>query len=314
MPRLSRYPPPSRSLRAALLAGAALSVIALPACGDGADRAGDPSRPVARFDADRAFQGLRRQVELGPRPSGSPAARRLAGRLAESLRRAGVEAVQIQRPERNVVGLIPGKEDGYLVLGAHYDTKDIPGFQGANDGASGAATVVELARSLPNPMPGPALAIALFDAEEARGDRRFAVDGMRGSRRYVELAAAPRGARRGSPPLAEIEAMVLLDMVGDCDLAIPRESHSDPELYGLFAAADPEVFAGETVAISDDHVPFLQAGIPAVNLIDFRYGPGPTPGAFWHTRRDTIERVCAASLGAVGAAVEQGLLQFHELG
>ena len=100
--------------------------------------------------------------------------------------------------------------------------------------------------------------------------------------------------------------MVLFDMVGDCHLDIPREGSSDPSLYRLFADAaerqtgGPAPFGGTTAPVIDDHTPFLQAGIPAVDLIDFGYGPGPTPGAFWHTRRDTLRRVCARSLGAVG--------------
>ncbi len=307
---------PSRRLRTALLAGCALlaAALALVGCGGERDRPGES--PPSAFDADRAFADLRRQVELGPRESGSAAADRLARRLASTLEEAGVGEVEIQRPMKNVVGLIPGEGEGYVVLGAHYDTKGgIPRFEGANDGASGVATVLELARSLPNPMPGPSIAIALFDGEEARGERPFALDGMRGSRQYVELAAAPEEDRQGTPALEEIEAMVLLDMVGDCDLEIPRESNSDQALYAHFAArGDPEVFGGETIPISDDHIPFLEAGIHAVDLIDFAYGPGGSPGAWWHTPGDTLDKVCAESLGTVGTAVERGLLRLHELG
>ena len=100
--------------------------------------------------------------------------------------------------------------------------------------------------------------------------------------------------------------MVLFDMVGDCDLDIPREANSDPGLYRSFADA-AEKQPGRTrrrsrarTPVSDDHSPFLEAGIPAVDLIDFDYGPGPTPGAFWHTRQDNLRHVCARSLGAVG--------------
>jgi glutaminyl-peptide cyclotransferase len=97
-------------------------------------------------------------------------------------------------------------------------------------------------------------------------------------------------------------------MVGDCELQIPREQDSDKVLYALFADAAtestgaPAPFDGRTLAISDDHVPFLEAGVPAVDLIDFDYGPGPTPGAYWHTPDDTVNNVCAESLNAVGEA------------
>jgi hypothetical protein len=92
-------------------------------------------------------------------------------------------------------------------------------------------------------------------------------------------------------------------MVGDCDLAIPREANSDPGLYEQLAAAAPDLFAGTTGAIVDDHVPFLEAGIPAVDVIDFRFGAGPPPGELWHTSGDDLDAVCPASLDAVGEAV-----------
>ena len=186
------------------------------------------------FDGARAFADLREQVELGPRPAGSAANLRSTRRLAAELRRAGVEDVRIQRPERNVVGVIPGRGSGYVLIGAHHDTKPgIPGFVGANDGASGVAVVLELARALPDPMPGPSIAIALFDGEEARGDRDFSADGKRGSTQYVDDA---RSGAQGSVPLAQIKAMVLFDMVGDCDLHVPLEAASDPGIYARFAA------------------------------------------------------------------------------
>ena len=143
--------------------------------------------------------------------------------------------------------------------------------------------VLELARSLPKPLPGPSIAIALFDAEEARGDRDFAEDGKRGSRQYVALAES--AAARGLPPLDEIRAMVLFDMVGDCDLEVPYEAELRPGALRPLREADPETFAGETPPIDDDHVPFLERGVPAVDLIDFDYGPGRIAGRLLAHRR-----------------------------
>jgi Zn-dependent M28 family amino/carboxypeptidase len=287
-------------------------IAAMPAlaggCGDDEEAPADPGR----FDAERAFADLEAQVEIGPRPAGSAGNREAAELIAEGLRRAGVEDIEVQRPYRNVVGTIPGSEPGAVVIGAHYDTKDsIPGFVGANDGASGVAVVLELARSLPSRLQGPSLRLAFFDAEEARGARPFEADGTRGSRQYVEYAG--RSARgpigfQGAPKLNSIRAMVLFDLVGDCDLEIPLEGNSDPELYGLFADAaeestgSPEPFTGTTTPIADDHQPFAEAGIPAVDLIDFAYGPGSAPGSYWHTAEDTVDKVCAESLDAVGEA------------
>ncbi len=279
------------------LAAAVLTVIALASCGEG-DR---PLDVDGGFDATRAFADLEAQVELGPRPAGSPAGRRTAALLAARLREAGVEDVVVQRPWRNVVGTIRGRGPGTVVVGAHFDTKDDvgSGFEGANDGASGTAVVLELARALPRPLPGPSVALALFDAEEPRGSRPFELDGTRGSRQYVADARA--GGLQGTPPLDEIRAMVLFDLVGDCELRIPLEAYSDPALYALFADAarrrtdSPAPFEGTRIGIEDDHVPFLEAGVPALDLIDLEYGP-------WHTPEDTLDKVCPESLEAVGEA------------
>jgi len=285
---------------------AVFACIALAACG-GDEADGGEGAAGTGFDEQRAFADLEAQVAFGPRPAGSEANIEMTRFLAERLREAGVRDVRIQRPHRNVIGVIPGRGRGAVVVGAHHDTKDaIPNLVGANDGASGVAVVLELARALPDRLNGPSVRIALFDAEEARGNASFESDGTRGSRQYVRYAK--RG-RRGSPPLDSIRAMVLFDLVGDCDLAIPREANSDRRLYGLFESAaedlgggDPAPFGGTVPPVADDHVPFLGAGIPAVDLIDFVYGPGPSPGAYWHTPEDTLDKVCPASLDAVGEA------------
>jgi Zn-dependent M28 family amino/carboxypeptidase len=288
------------------LAAAVLIAIALSGSADESspsDGAGEGG-----FDAARAFADLNAQVEIGPRSAGSAGARRTATLLAARLREAGVENVVVQRPWRNVVGRLPGREPGTVVVGAHFDTKDGigGGFEGANDGASGAAVVLELARELPRPLPGPSVEFALFDAEEPRGDRPFELDGARGSRQYVAYARA--GGLQGAPPLAEIRAMVLFDLVGDCELGVPLEANSDRALYELFADAarrrtgDPAPFEGSAAGVGDDHLPFLEAGVPALDVIDFQYGPGPTPGAYWHTPEDALDKVCPESLDAVGEA------------
>ena len=98
--------------------------------------------------------------------------------------------------------------------------------------------------------------------------------------------------------------MILLDLVGDCDLQIPREQNSDRDLYEQL---DGGPISGQTGPVGDDHIPFRDAGIPAVDLIDFTFGPGPTPGAYWHTPQDTLDKVCPESLGAVGRAVLRAL-------
>ena len=279
----------------------------LAGCGGGAGGESTVSRQ-GHFDAQRAFDDLRAQVRIGPRPEGSAASRREVELIARRLRRAGLRKVLVQRPFLNVVARIPGRQPGTVVVGAHHDTKDIPGFVGANDGASGVAVLLELARDLPRPLPGPSIDLAFFDAEESRGASSgaaaFARSGDRGSEQFVRYAR--RGGADGSPPLDSIRAMVLFDMVGDCKLEIPREASSDPDLYRLFAdAAEKQTgsltpFGGTAASVIDDQTPFIEAGVRSVDLIDFDYGPGPTPGAFWHTRQDSLRHVCARSLGVVG--------------
>jgi Zn-dependent M28 family amino/carboxypeptidase len=283
---------------------ALFAVLGVAATGCGDEPQGEITPADGRFNAQRALQDLRAQVRIGPRPAGSAGSRREVRLIVRRLREAGVRGIRVQHPDRNVVGRIPGEAPGTVVVGAHHDTKDIPGFVGANDGASAVAVLLELARALPRRLDGPSIQLVFFDAEEPRGDRPFDLDGARGSSQFVRYARL--GGRQGSPALGEIHAMVLFDLVGDCELSLPREGNSDPELHQLFADAaqglsgDTSPFAGTTAPILDDHIPFAEAGIPAIGLIDFEFGPGPSPGAFWHTRRDNLGHVCAASLDAVG--------------
>jgi hypothetical protein len=312
----------SRSLGGVRLAAASVIVLAtLAGCGgvpeapkpvtlDGHNPRASPLRPgsaprPAEFDARRAFGYLRSEVAIGPRPAGSAAGRRDARFIAAKLRAAGVEGVHIQQPLLNVVGRIPGDQPGTVVVGAHRDTKEIQGFVGANDGASGVALVLELARDLAPRVKGPSIEFALFDAEESPGPgngvRAFQLHGDRGSRQYVRYAADSRG----TPRIGSIRAMVLFDLVGDCDLRIPLEANSDSDLYALFAeggGAGVSPLRGTSGGVLDDHIPFARAGIPVLDLIDFDYGPGPPPGAYFHTTRDNLAHVCASSLGKVGRA------------
>jgi len=298
-------------MRAAACTFAALAIIAGTGCGDGDPDAAEPGEQQAEtrptFDADRAFADLKAQVEFGPRPAGSPQAKRTAQFIADSLADAGASQVTIQRPWRNVLATLPGQEAGAVIVAAHYDTKDaIPGFVGANDGASGVAVMLELARALPRPLPGPSVQFVGFDAEEPRGQRDFIVDGARGSKQYVEYAKA--GGEQGAVPLEDIHAMVLFDLVGDCDLQLPRETSSDEELFDAFADAareltgGPAPFEGEFGGVLDDHTEFVAAGIPAIDVIDFQYGPGSPPGKYWHTPQDSLDKVCPESLNTVGEA------------
>jgi glutaminyl-peptide cyclotransferase len=275
----------------ALLAVAAVAVVALAA----ARPEKKPERPVATvrpdsFDVNRAWAELRRQVEIGPRPAGTPELRGLARRLRDQLPNGRFESVPGHPGLRNVTGRLPGDSPAVLVA-AHYDTKDLPGFVGANDGAAGTAAVLELARVLRTLPREREIRFALFDGEEATDDRRpFLATGLRGSRAYAR--------RHGE----QIGAMVLLDFIAADPLKIRREANSDPRLWKVLRAAArragaADAFPGGTIgAITDDHTPFLLQGVPAIDLIAWPY-------PCWHRSCDNLESVDRRSLGKSGAAV-----------
>jgi glutaminyl-peptide cyclotransferase len=244
------------------------------------------TRP-GRFDEGEAWTFLKRQVALGPRPAGSPKSRELADILRRSVPNGRFQAVP--GGLRNVVGTIPGRNPRrQVVLGAHYDTKDLPGFVGANDAASGTAVVRQLARTIKPRQLRPTLIVVFFDGEEApRGkDAQFERYGLRGSK------VAARAFRTA-------EAAIVLDFVGDRELAIPRDGFSNRRLWEkLRAAALRTGFARhfparEQGAVLDDHVPFIRAGVPAIDLIDFDFD-------CWHRRCDNLTAVSPQSLNAVG--------------
>lgn len=264
--------------------------------GDGPDGADGRQGPAAavrvnRFDGAAAFRFLEYQVRLGPRPAGSAASRRLAARLRRDLPRARYQSVP--GGLRNVIGTVPGRHPGrVVVVGAHYDTKDISGFVGANDGAAGTAIMRQLARTIRPRTVGPTLVFIAFDGEESpRGtpDERFEQEGLRGSK-----VAARR--------YREAEAMILLDFVGDRSLSIPREASSDERLWARLRASARRVGtlrnfpAGTAGGVLDDHTPFVRQGVPAIDLIDFDF-------PCFHRRCDDLSAVSARSVDAVGETV-----------
>jgi hypothetical protein len=273
-------------------------VLAL-AGGDGESResavppAASAAKRADRFNSARAWELLRYQVELGPRPAGSDTLRELAGYLRARLPRGRFEGVPGHPGLRNVVGRIRGRKPA-IVVAAHYDTKDIPGFVGANDGAGGTAAVLEIARVLrkmDRPRRAPAIRFVLFDGEEATDDDDFYGTGLRGSKAYAK--------RHGD----RIRALVLLDFVAEKGaMRIPREAGSDAGLWRRLRAAarragSAEAFPPGTVGqVLDDHTPFARRGIPAIDLIDFTF-------ECWHETCDDMSAVSERSLDLSGEAV-----------
>src|SRR5580765_6663193 len=189
-----------------------------------------PRPSVDRFDERQAWKWLVAQVELGPRPAGSPASRQLAGRLKAALPRGSYQLVP--GGLRNVVGFVRGRDPTrYVVVAAHYDTKDIPGFVGANDGAGGIAVLVQLARTLEPRTIGPSVVFLARDGEETPAgipDGKFLQYGL-------------RGAKVAAPIYRNAKAMILLDFVANKNLVIPREGFSDEALWGRLRRAAARV-------------------------------------------------------------------------
>lgn len=257
-----------------------------------------PRPTVDRFDARPAWALLVHQVELGPRPAGSAASRKLAAELKAALPHGSYQAVP--GGLRNVVGFVRGRDPHrYIVVAAHYDTKDIPGFVGANDGAGGTAVLVELARTIKARTIAPSVVFLALDGEELPSgipDQQFLQYGIRGSK----VAA---------PIYRKAKAMILLDFVANKGLVLPREANSNRALWERLRRAAVRVGVGSVFpdetsgAVLDDHYPFSQEGVPSIDLIDFDF-------SCWHKTCDDLSAVSMRSLDAVGEAVVELLRSF----
>lgn len=265
-----------------------------------------------RFDSNRAWEHLRQLVAIGPRPAGSAGIDQARAYIRKQLAAVGVPVVEqawtADTPLGavrmvNLMATIPGASTNRLVIGGHYDTKLFREFRfvGANDGGSSAAFLIELARVLKARKNALTVELLFLDGEEAAIEWQDN-DHTYGSRHYVETA-------KKTGALASLRAMVLVDMVADRDLRIKRDLNSTPWLTDLvWDAARREnltsSFSPESTAVEDDHLPFIQAGVPSVDIIDLEYAP-------WHTAGDTIEAVSARSLQIVGDVLLAALPQIE---
>jgi Zn-dependent M28 family amino/carboxypeptidase len=257
------------------------------------------------FDSARAWGHLQKQVGFGPRPSGTPAIVETRKYIVDQLKAAGIESKEQpfigmtplgEVSMSNVIATIPGKRPDRLVLASHYDTKLFREFKfvGANDGASSTAALLELGRVLKARQNELTIELLFLDGEEARMTEWRGNDNTYGSRHYVQAAQ-----KDGS--LKSLKALVLLDMIGDRDLLIKRDSNSTPWLVDIIWATAARLghtrtFSNQLTVIEDDHVPFLRAGVAAADIIDLE---NPT----WHTPQDDLEHVNAKSLQVVGDVV-----------
>ena len=240
------------------------------------------SAPPPKFDSGRAWEHLRQLVAIGPRPSGSPAIEQARTYIKEQLAAAGLTPLEQTWEEQtpidkvrmvNLAVTIPGARKERIVIAGHYDTKLYRQFRfvGASDGGSSAAFLLELARVLKgrrNPM---TIELLFLDGEEARLPDWSGTDNTYGSRHYVEAAR-----RDGSNIVWETAKRQDLD----------------------------DYFVADSTRVEDDHLPFLAAGVPSVDIIDLDYEA-------WHTSKDTLDACSARSLQVVGDVLLAALPQIE---
>lgn len=253
------------------------------------------------FDSSRAWDHLRHLVALGPRSSGSPAVEQTRQYIKTQLAQLNIPVTEQAWDDTtpagrihmvNLMATIPGASKDRLIIAGHFDTKRYREFRfvGASDGGSSAAFLIELARVLKARKNALTIELLFLDGEEALGEWKYP-DHTYGSRHYVQVAK-----QNGS--LASIKALVLVDMIGDRNLNIRRDGNSTTWLTDIIWATAREkklgeYFVNEETEIEDDHQPFLEAGVPAVDIIDLDYPQ-------WHTPLDTLDAVSARSLQVVG--------------
>jgi glutaminyl-peptide cyclotransferase len=270
-----------------------------------------PPYQVSLLKGEAALSEVAHFLQLGPCVSGTEGARNAAVYLKDRLASMGVPA-EVDgfldvTPDgsnvfRNVVGVLAGKKPGVIILAAHYDLKSgINSFMGANDSGSGVGELLALAPILKaGSTEGPSVWIVFLDGEECRVNYG-PDDGLHGSRHFAAKLVATGRAR-------EVKAFILLDMIGDKDLTVTIPRNGAPELISAVfsAAAEGGVrgkFSLSGGGVLDDHQPFIEAEMPAVDLIDFEYGSAPRLNDYWHTAEDTLDKLSADSLEIIGQVV-----------
>jgi Zn-dependent M28 family amino/carboxypeptidase len=282
------------------------------ACGADAQNRSATTSPTG-FDSNRAWTDLKRQVAFGPRPAGSAPLAACRQYIEAQLKAGGItfreQPFDAMTPGGvihmiNIVGTIPGKRPERIALATHYDTKRFAAFTfvGASDAASSTAAVLELARVLKNRQNEFTIELLFLDGEEAVNTEWRDPDNTYGSKYYVRAAQQAR-------TLGGLKTLILLDMVGDRDLDIRADSNSARWLNSIVWSSAARLgytstFVPEDFTVEDDHLPFVEAGVPSIDIIDLDYPQ-------WHTAQDDLDHVSARSLQIVGDVVLDALPQIE---
>jgi glutaminyl-peptide cyclotransferase len=270
------------------------------------------SGPPPTIDSARAMQYVKEIVAYGPRPLGSASHKKVEGYISAHLKGGEVEddvftadTPEGKFPVHNIIAKFPGTKDGIIVIASHYDT-NYPfrrtAYVGANDGGSSSGLLLELANHLRGKKrDGYSIWLVWDDAEEGmkpESEVAFIDDSLYGIRHLVEKWQA-------DGTLKNIKAFLLADMIGDADLNIDRDLNSTPWLEEVVYEAATRLgyqshFFDRQNQVTDDHIPFMQKGVPCADLIDFDYGYN---NVFWHTPQDTVDKLSPKSLEIVGSTI-----------
>jgi Zn-dependent M28 family amino/carboxypeptidase len=267
-----------------------------------------PVKPKTAFSGTRALAYTRRAVSFGVRPAGSAAIGKLRAWIVSELKPLGA-AVSLDSftartpagpvPMANIVAKFPGNGKAALVVTGHYDTKPIPMIQfvGANDAGSSTGFLLELARVIAHTKHQDDVVLVWFDGEEAVGQWSD-TDSLYGSR-HLQTKWAADGT------LSRVKALINVDMIGDKNLDIVNDMNSSQSLRELMLQTADDLgygtyFLRSGGGIDDDHIPFVSAGTNALDIIDFDYGPN---NSYWHTEKDTMDKLSAGSLQVIGDVV-----------
>jgi Zn-dependent M28 family amino/carboxypeptidase len=260
------------------------------------------------FDGARAYEHVAKLVSFGPRPPASEGIRRSQDYIISQLKNFGCEIDQddfhASTPKgdvqmKNIIAKAPGTGQGIILLLTHYDTlSSVENFVGAEDSASSTGLMIEMARQLCGKKGPNSVWIAFLDGEEAFVNWNQDNDHTYGSR---ELAA--RMALSGD--LKRVRAVILADMIGQYNLSIQRQSDSPKWLNDLVwkTAARlgyKDIFVSQETQTSDDHDPFLERGVPALDIIDLN---DYISAGYWHTTQDTLDKVSPRSVAIVGHVI-----------
>jgi hypothetical protein len=268
--------------------------------------AASPEQAPVAFNASRAMQYVKEIVGFGPRPVGGVNHKKVEDYILSHLKGIDVErddfevtASEGRFPVHNIIAKFPGTKDGIIVIASHYDTnwplKDV-NYVGANDGASSSALLLEIANQLRGQKrDGYSVWLLWDDAEESMRLPWYDPESLYGVRHLADKWQA-------DGTLKKIKAFILEDMIGDADLNILRDTNSTPWLQDLLlqaatAAGYQSHFFGLQGAEIDDHIPFVQHGVPAIDIIDTEYGYNDV---FHHTTQDTIDKLSPKSLAIIG--------------